>query len=185
MKQTNKLEKIKEKNLTDYIEMIITIKKRTSNSLLSLGALLLKIKNEGIYEEQFETFEEFLGSPEVSFSRATAYKIMAVVNFLCNYKIEFESVEDIDTDKLYRIIRVANTEQVSEWIEKARTLSRSDLANEVRELRGLPQLDPCKRIIEYIKEFLYEWCPEKNIKPDELEIEDLIETYEKWKKDII
>jgi hypothetical protein len=172
-----------ESGLLGYIRAIASLKQTVCANLVVIGGLLNEIKANELYKEQFETFEEFLGSPEVSMGRATAFKAMAINAFLVEQKIKAEDVADIDPDKIYRVIRAAKKQGLGEWLEKARALSRSDLANEVREAVGLPPHDPAKTAREYVKEFLYVYCPENNMEPGDYELEDLLMEYDKWRKE--
>jgi hypothetical protein len=175
---------IAENNLLKYIEKINRCKQFISRHLLLLGHLLNEIKEKEIYLERYQTFEEFLGSPEVSISRSTAYKAMAVSRFVLENKIRNEEIEEIDPDKVYRIIRVSEKDKnVGEWLEKAKTLSRSDLALEVREALGyLPNHDPAAKDIDKVRDFLYNYCKKKKIEPDQLELEELLLMFLKWLK---
>lgn len=171
----------KKSKLNDRIEQLRELKGRITSSLIAIGALLLDVQTTEVYKEQCESFDEFLGMPEVSFSKATAYKAMALADFVCRKSIDVKEISDIEADKLYRIIKVAETD-TAEWLEKARTLSRSDLTEEVRGKKGLPAHDRAKRSLEYVKEFLYEYCVKKKIEPAEMELEELLTTYEKWRR---
>lgn len=181
-KKSCMLDKPKAHGLLKYVETIGILKQNVCGNLIALGGLLHEIREQKVFKEQFETFEEFLGSPEVSMSRAMTFKAMAIYVFLDAHKIKHDEVIDIDPDKIYRVIKIAEKEGIEEWLEKARILSRSDLANEVREKIGLPPHDPAKKAREYVKEFLYEFCPEKKIEPDDLALEDLLVEYEEWRK---
>lgn len=171
---------VKDPPLNDYIDMLAELKNQISNRLLDIGKWLSYLYESEKYREQFETFEEFLGTPELSFSRAVAYKSMAVYKFTEKYKAD---ITGIDGDKVYRIIKpIEKSGNLEEWLEKARVLSRSDLATEVRQFCGLAEHDYAKHSSEHVKEWLYEFCPKKGINPDELELEELLGQFLKWYK---
>ena len=72
------------------------------------------------------------------------------------------------------------------WIEKARVLSRSDLAQEVCKIKGkLPKHDPGKLLSETIAEFYDEVYPQKQDDEKTYKIiSDAIMKWEEWKKDV-
>ena len=125
--------------LNEYIEKIIVLKNAIGKNLMIIGGLLYEVRGNESYKEQCETFEEFLALPELSFSRATAFKAMKVYEIFVEKYSLLDKVSDIDPDKLYKITAMVNKgEDINKWIDKARSLSRSDLAAEVREVKGLP-----------------------------------------------
>lgn len=169
--------------LTTLVNAIGELKRRSCRDLLNIGAILNIISDHELFKERYDTWEEFLGSPEISIGRATAFKAMAISRFILAHGIDICRVEIIDPDKIYRILRVAtDPETIDEWLHKAGELSRADLAAEVREIRGLPEHDVAKRSIEYVREFLYEYCPKKKIVPADRELEDLLLIYDKWRR---
>ena len=171
-------------SFTDYKNELIKTKENVANGLFRLGKLLYEISNEKLYEEEYETFEEFIGDPEISFSRITAYKAMKIYEVYGLKLNMLDKVMDIDADKLYRISKLIEAGKVDadEWIEKARTLSRSDLTNETREQKGLPKHDYAISTVELVKTFLYEYCKKKDLKPDTMELEELLCVYDNWRK---
>lgn len=149
----------KTEHLNVYVDKLIKLKNLITGNLVAIGGILCEIKDTGIYKEQFETLEEFLGSPEVSFSRTTAFKAMRIYEIFVKKFSMLDLIVEIDPDKLYRISAVVNDKNVVEWLEKAKGLSRSDLNFEVNRLHGKSDrhlLDPTKpmrnRIIEFLDE---------------------------------
>lgn len=168
-------------SLHECIEKIIIIKKNVYLAFRVLGELLYNVKTKELYKTTYETFEEFLGDPEISFSRITAYKMIKIYAIFVKRLNVWEKVQDIDSDKLYMISDVVVHGFADDWIERARTLSRSDLRGLLRNEDELPELES-KPISEHVKDFLYKYCPKKGIAPDNVELEELLETYEKWRR---
>lgn len=140
--------------LHDYVEKLKSLKATVQANLIAMGGLLYEIQQSRMYEGQYETWEEFLGSPEISFSRSTAWKAMTVYEtFVMKFSM-LDKITGIDVDKLYAIAAVVDTDNIREWIEKAVVLSRSDVVFEVRKFKGLPAHEPDKSDSELMDEFI-------------------------------
>lgn len=159
--------------LHKYIERLISLKRSATRTLLEIGKLLYEIKIEELYAPQYDTFDEFIAIPELSFGHTTAYKAMRIHQvFVENYCLQ-DKIIDIDSDKLYRICGVVDNDNVEEWIEKARIWSRSDLNEEVNKIKGLP---PRLTTIDLLDEFLQRFPLLKTPR-------EVILTWERWKKE--
>lgn len=137
--------------LNKYIEKIILLKRSVGENLITLGGLLHDLKENEYYKEQSETFEEFLALPEISFSRATAYKAMRIYEaFVLQAGQTIESIADIDCDKLALIAGpVANSpEKITDYLSQARMLSRSDLRVELGRPTSYQTLE--QRVIAFL-----------------------------------
>jgi len=179
----SKVQQLDTLTLNGCIDAITHLKRCACANLIQLGVILAEVQTRELYKEQHETFEEFLGSPEVSISRSSAYKAIAICEFIARNKLQVDEISEIDPDKIYRIIEVAEKNGINTWLDKARLLSRSDLSEEVRELKGLPTWDQARTAREHAKEFLYEYLKEKKkIEPDALELEELIIMFIGWWK---
>jgi hypothetical protein len=98
---------------------------------------MLKEMKENYRILGYETFESYLGAPEVSIGRSTAYSLIEIYNKLIEEKgLEIKLLSEIDYSKLLKIIPMSNQSDFGEWLEKAKTLSRSDLIDEIKELKG-------------------------------------------------
>jgi len=116
---------IAQDNYNDTVELKNTI----GTSYFIMGKLLTENKRNGLYKLLgHQTFEAYLATPEISFHRTTAYKHMKVYSELIEYyKIKEADLQGIDQDKLYLILPYVDKTNIQDWLEKARTLSRSDL----------------------------------------------------------
>lgn len=157
--------------MTDKIEIpitqkIIQIKRGMAMDIFVLGSLLKKVRDEEIYkQESYDSFESYLAMPELAFNRATAYKFIKIFEVFGGNG----DLLDIESDKLYLITGVVekNPEDLDRWISRARDLSRSDLRDVIRELKGKPPKHSLS-IHDKIKDFfeqtqLDQYIPFKNV----------------------
>jgi hypothetical protein len=114
------------------------LKKMVEASGLVMGKLLYEINEKALYHQLgYSTFEEYIADPEIAFSRATAYNLKKIYKqWMVDYGYELEELEDIGYERLLEAGKVATKENKEEWLHKAKTLSRSDLLLEVRELKS-------------------------------------------------
>lgn len=123
-------------DINKLISVLCKIKESVTRGLLDIGKILSAIKRDDLFYPNYDSFEEFLAIPELSFSRSTAYKAMAMyLVFEEKYRIA-DKILDIESDKLNKIIPILTDGNVDEWIDKARALSRSDLIEEIKQFKG-------------------------------------------------
>jgi len=128
----------------------------TANNLLELGKLFKTIRDEKLYKLLgAETFGEYIGYPEISFGRSTIYSFIHVYElFVLKLECNPEVLSKIGHRKLQIINPVFKYDatvfdyEVGEWLEKAKTLSESDLINEVRRVQGKPEMIPKPKEVE-------------------------------------
>lgn len=91
---------------------------------------MLKINRDRKYYRTlgYETFEEYLGTPEISLSRGYTYKLIKNYElWVQKYRVSLAKLNKIDTEKLYLTGMVATKDNYEEWLERADKLSRSDI----------------------------------------------------------
>jgi integrase len=91
---------------------------------------MLKINRDRRYYKTlgYETFEEYLGTPEISLSRGYVYKLIKNYElWVQKYHVSLAKLHEIDSEKLYIAGMIATKDNYEEWLEKAKTLSRSDI----------------------------------------------------------
>lgn len=120
---------------------ILQLKNIAGGAFIVIGQRLKEIKEKELFrflgDGGYETFESYLGSPELQFDRRKAYYLMQIYSTFCeNLAIKQEDISGIYWTTLRQILPVVNKENHEEWIEKARTLSRSDLELELRQFRS-------------------------------------------------
>jgi len=110
-------------------QKIITLKSNIGNDLLKLASLLISNHDNQYYQILgYDTWEEFLAIPEISMSRSFAYKIMQVYRiWVEKFDVSQENLTTIDNEKLFLASTQATKDNYKEWLERARTLSRSDI----------------------------------------------------------
>jgi len=112
---------------------ILDLKSRIGGDLLRLASLLITSHDNKYYETLgYSTWEEYLGTPEISMSRFFAFKLMKVYEIWVDKFNVSPAKLDIDIEKLYLTSIMATNENYEEVLEQARNLSRSD----VRQLKG-------------------------------------------------
>jgi hypothetical protein len=122
-------------NLVKKIETVISIQ---NNINFDIAELLTKLKEDKKFQELgYDNWLDFINSDHISLKKSTVYNYIRAYKVYIE-KLEFDKTElsGIAFDKLVYILpKVAklDRELVTEWIEKARTLSRSDLLIELSE----------------------------------------------------
>lgn len=123
---------------------ILDLKSRIGGDLLRLASLLITNHDNKYYETLgYSTWEEYLGTPEISMSRFFAFKLMQVSRVWVNKFNVSPAKLDIDIEKLYLTSIMATDENYEEVLEQARNLSRSD----VRQLKGYEYQPSYKMVI--------------------------------------
>lgn len=122
------------------VEEIKRIKAEIGKGYFLFGEMFKKIRDDKLYKlTGCQTFTEFLGDPDISFSRSTVYDYIRVYEvYVEKLGIDPVNIADITYSKLRRILLVVEKDP-EEWLSKARTLSRGDLTMEVRESQGKPE----------------------------------------------
>ena len=115
----------------------------TANSLFELGRLFKTIRDEKLYEFlNYETFEEYLGSPEIQFGRSTVFSFIRVYEqYVLKFEFDLKLLNQIGHRRLQIINPVVDDDPI-EWIYKAKELSKSDLINEVKTALGKAPMKP-------------------------------------------
>lgn len=120
---------------------IININKQISENLWAL-AITLKINRDKKYYRllDYDTWESYLATPEISLSRSFVFKLIKNYEiWVEKYNVSQEKLQDIDSEKLYLVGTIADENNYKELLEKAKTLSRSDLNAEIKETKGISE----------------------------------------------
>ena len=155
-------------------QKILLLKKDIGKRFYKLGAYLKQVRDFELYREiGCQSFEEYIGQPELSFKRSTVYSLIGVYEEFFSKKsnhLDIENIEEIDYTKLDKIRRFKYLpkEEFTEWVEKARVLSLSDLIDEIKESEGTladrePRLNdvPNREDVEQYKEVVCPACGQK------------------------
>jgi hypothetical protein len=122
---------------------IIAFRSSITNSFVEMARLFAENRDKKYYKVLgCDTFEEWLGTPEISISRAYAYGLMKVHDiYITKYGMQPDEI-NVDISKLLMLNKLENKgllaskEQAEEWVNKADKLSFSDLKIEVQEATG-------------------------------------------------
>lgn len=130
----------------DYIR----IKDHVEGAFLHMGALLKTIRDEKLYLDEYERFEDFLNTTGTS--TATASKLIQIhERFVLQYNIDPVHLLQVRSwATLYEIQKKlpkdATQDEVVEWLDKGSLLKHSDMQKELQQY-GKP---PCEHTDTYI-----------------------------------
>lgn len=131
----------------------INLKKEIERSFIELGKRLLEIKNNGLYEGQWQSWSEYCA--ELKLSENTTNKLIQIYQtFVLDYKFTPERISDaggwsVIADLLPAIETKADAE---EWLNKAAVLTREDLRKELTEKKTGIQMKDCPHKETYMVE---------------------------------
>jgi len=166
--EINTINNLTSKNETDNLDKIRQFDRNTNMTALILGKLLAEnVEYEYWRKLGYENFGDFIAENNFSFSKRTAYNYVDLWKMFCKFAIEMEEFTSIPYSKMLKLKDVADEKNLPEWIEKAKTLSRTDLDLEVKELKCQNEGKP---YIPMPKMYL---CPDCNkwvidLSPDEI-----------------
>jgi len=132
------------KNL-DYCNQALKLKKGIELNFIVLGEFLLKIRDEKLYEGQWDSFLEYL--EDMSMTEATATKIINIFKtFVLQYNVPREKlVEAGGWTKLYATLPLVKSKSdANYWITQSALLSIRDLSKEVKERETGIEMRKCK-----------------------------------------
>ena len=122
------MNEIEVKKAFESHQRIIDLKYNINRSLAQLAIFLKESRDKGLYRSYADSWTEYLGTPEISLSRSYVHKL--IVNYelwVQTYHVSPAKLDEIDSEKLYLTGMVATEENYEEWLEKAKSLSRSDI----------------------------------------------------------
>jgi hypothetical protein len=121
------------KEAVEAEDALMSCKKDVTVNMLKLGLILSQIEDKKLFKYRgYETFDDYIESPEISFGRAWAHRLKGVYRF---YVEDMGSknpiLSEVGTNKLELIKKVANKENLDEWVDKANKMSYMALRNEI------------------------------------------------------
>jgi len=116
------------------------IKRSTQENFILLAKLLKENQDNKYYQLlDYKTFESYIASPELSFERRTVYSLIAIYEkYVEQFGVQPVALLEADYSKLDRTLKIVDQNNYEEWLEKAKTLSRSDLELEIKD--ALPKI---------------------------------------------
>ncbi len=114
-------------------QRIVALRNEFENSFLGLGEELYWFESKKQYKDLgHDTFESYLADPDVDIGRRMAFMLKGVYQtFVLNLKVQPAALLPAGTDKLELLRPHVTEENVTEWLDKAAALSRSDLRREI------------------------------------------------------
>ncbi len=123
----------------DVFKKLVLARKTQDVVFLAIGKMLKLFRDRKLYKPlDFETFEQFLASEEISFSREKAYMMMRIYEY---YVEVLELSEDVIKD--FPVVRLSlmlpilkkmpNKEDQLKELERVKSLRHSDFVRELKE----------------------------------------------------
>ena len=122
---------------------------------LDTGRLLKILRDEKLYLHLgYDGWLDFIRGGEISLKQSTIYAYISIYEmYVMKYGFPPISLAEIPWDKLHMALpairKSKDKDEVEEWVEKARVLSRSDLAIELGEVEPLHRSNT--RIVKMFK----------------------------------
>jgi len=167
-----------EASLAHYIfHRIQNLKGNLAVDILELGQLFSRVKSEQLYKyNSCDTFEEYIGQPEIGFKRSSVYNFMKIYAFYIEkMKSNSELLTEIGHSKLLLIMPAIEKEpdKIDEWLHNAKEWSRSDLMKaQGKDLKPTPKTPPFspglssyKSYKEYVKAHPCILCDKSPVDP--------------------
>jgi len=150
-----------------------------SISYLYQGKILKKIKENNLYKylgesPEYESFELYVNSKNIDLRKAY-YLIQIYSTFIERFKYKPEELSDTHWTSLRSLLPVINDNNIKDLVEKARTLTRSHLEQEIKQLKAgltsMEDMEEHKHSWKFISYYRCTDCGEKSlVKPKDGEI---------------
>jgi hypothetical protein len=113
-------------------EKTIQARANIEGNFIVLGLLLQESQKDSLYKFiGYDTFNEYLGAPELGFKRSTAYRLISLINlYVDKLKVPAVRLIGVGSTKLGAISKVVEND-VEGWLSKAEHLSKSSLDEEI------------------------------------------------------
>lgn len=113
-----------------------------------LGEIMKEIRDSELWKGEYDSFESFFSDPEFSFKKSSVYHSIRLVEVFPKWS----ELMDVPVSKLIMIVPYLEKNDQKELVSQARTLSTSDLYEELNELKAtekdipyhpMPKTYPC------------------------------------------
>ena len=127
----------------DNYEKTVRTRAGLEGGFIVLGMLLKESQEDSLYKFLgYDSFNEYLGAPELGFKRSTAYKLIGLISlFVDKLKIPETRLIGVGSTKLGAIAKVVEND-VEGWLSKAEHLSKSSLDEEINGVSGRETISP-------------------------------------------
>ena len=134
-------------------------------SFLALGETIKKIRDNNAWEGKYEDFADFVENG-LKMNQGTASKLVKIYEtFVEKYNFPREKLIETSWTHLYQVIPlIENKEDAEEWIDKASTLTRTDLGRCIKEKQTGRDMGECEHDYERIIMLKCKECGKKIIK---------------------
>lgn len=127
----------------ETLEQLRALQSATNTAFITTGELLYKIRTEKLWQQAYESYDDFL--MELRMSKGTASKLAKIYKvFVLDANLPTEEVARASWSTLGAILPHITPSNAAEWLNKAILLSRTDILRELKEQEtGIPMTD-CK-----------------------------------------
>lgn len=126
-------------SLVDYAHKldnrIKNLRYSIDNGFLDLAKSLKEVRDKKLYKQlNIDTFESYIAQPELAFERRSVYNFIEIYeNFVEKYNVHPDALLEAGWTKLAKVLPYTNEDNHQIMLEKAKTLSRSDLDKDLVE----------------------------------------------------
>jgi hypothetical protein len=119
-------------NNANFLRDTVDLVKQIETRFLELAARLFQIHSRQLWQGTYETYQEFLDTAKVSKGNASMLEAIHET-YVVNGGVSHERLARVGYSNLYAAIPLIESKGVEKAVEMARTLTRSELKEEVRE----------------------------------------------------
>lgn len=119
-------------NPANFLRETIDLVKQIETRFLELGARLFQIRTKELWKETYDSYQEFLDTAKISPGNAS---ILASVHehYIVNGGMEQKKLIGAPYSSLYEAIPLIERDGVEKVVAKVKTLTRTEIKEEVRE----------------------------------------------------
>ena len=139
-------------SLNEKTNLIKSYSKGIKSNFLKIGKVLIEIRDKELFKESYNSFTQYLISTDFKFTRDMAYKLMDVYK---EFGEDNKKIEGLGITKLVELTNVKDKEVREELIEKAQTLTRDELREEVKKVKEEDLFKNIKRKTQRENEDVY------------------------------
>lgn len=131
------MENEESKEIFEAYQQVKNLQQSTVGFDLALAKQLSYLKAKKRYKTILgypeASWKTFLAQPELKITYSKSQRLVAIYDiYIVQLGLQPEEIMGVDTNSLYRMKGVVNKENVKEWLEKAKELSRLDLTRELK-----------------------------------------------------
>lgn len=118
--------------LSEKTNLIKSYSKAVKDNFFKIGKILIEVRDKELWNEKYKSFTQYLISEDFQFNRDMAYKLMDVYK---EFGEDENKIAGLGITKLVELTYVKDKEVREELIEKAQTLTRDELREEVKKVK--------------------------------------------------